>query len=146
MGVAFSTVVCLLVAAGVFAHGIKTIGAIEQLIVFSEHVGLPPFAMAVVFAIVTLAAAIIMGSGNAPFLAFVELIPQIASSMGANAVAMILHMQHASYMGRAMSPVSGVVIAVASGAKLSPCDVVKRTSIPLLIGFVFHTIVIGIFM
>lgn len=146
MGVAFSTVVCLLVAAGVFAHGIKTIGAIEQLIVFSEHVGLPPFAMAVVFAIVTLAAAIIMGSGNAPFLAFVELIPQIASSMGANAVAMILHMQHASYIGRAMSPVSGVVIAVASGAKLSPCDVVKRTSIPLLIGFVFHTIVIGIFM
>ena len=146
MGVAFSTVVCLLVAAGVFAHGIKTIGAIEQLIVFSEHVGLPPFAMAVVFAIVTLAAAIIMGSGNAPFLAFVELIPQIASSMGANAVAMILPMQQASHMGRAMSPVSGVVIAVASGAKLSPFDVVKRTSVPLLIGFVFHTIVIGIFM
>nr|WP_086939016.1 C4-dicarboxylate transporter DcuC [Thaumasiovibrio occultus] len=145
MGVAFTTVVCLLVAAGVFAHGIKTIGAIEQLIAFSEQVGLPPFAMAVVFAIVTLAAAIIMGSGNAPFLAFVELIPQIAASMGANAVAMILPMQQASHMGRAMSPVSGVVIAVASGAKLSPFDVVKRTSVPLLVGFVFHTLVIGIF-
>lgn len=146
MGVAFTTVVGLLVAAGVFAHGIKTIGAIDQLILFAEHVGLPPFAMAVVFAIVTLAAAIIMGSGNAPFLAFVELIPQIAASMGANATAMILPMQQASHMGRAMSPVSGVVIAVSSGAKLSPFVVVKRTAIPLLVGFVFHTIVIGIFL
>ena len=145
MGSAFTGVVGLLVAAGVFAHGIKTIGAIEQLIQMAQHVGLPPFAMAIVFAIVTLAAAIIMGSGNAPFLAFVELIPQIAHSMGVNPVGMILPMQQASHMGRAMSPVSGVVIAVSSGAKLSPFDVVKRTSIPLLVGLVVHTLIIGIF-
>ena len=62
MGTAFTGVVGLLVAAGVFAHGIKVIGAIDQLILMAEHVGLPPFAMAVVFALVTLAAAIIMGS------------------------------------------------------------------------------------
>lgn len=145
MGSAFTGVVGLLVAAGVFAHGIKTIGAIEQLIQMAQHVGLPPFAMAIVFAIVTLAAAVIMGSGNAPFLAFVELIPQIAHSMGVNPVGMILPMQQASHMGRAMSPVSGVVIAVSSGAKLSPFDVVKRTSIPLLVGLVVHTLIIGIF-
>ncbi|AKJ42016.1 C4-dicarboxylate transporter DcuC [Pragia fontium] len=145
MGSAFTGVVGLLVAAGVFAHGIKVIGAIDQLIIMAEHVGLPPFAMAIVFAIVTLAAAVIMGSGNAPFLAFVELIPQIAHSMGVNPTGMILPMQQASHMGRAMSPVSGVVIAVSSGAKLSPFDVVKRTSIPLLIGLVFHTLIIGMF-
>ncbi|MCZ5310413.1 hypothetical protein O5641_22240 [Escherichia coli] len=52
--------------------------------------GYPPFAMGIVFALVTLAAAVIMGSGNAPFLAFVELIPQIAASMGVNAISMIL--------------------------------------------------------
>ena len=115
------------------------------MILFAEHVGLPPFAMAIVFALVTFAAAIIMGSGNAPFLAFVELIPQIASSMGANAVAMILPMQQASHMGRALSPVSGVVIAVSSGAKLSPFDVVRRTSVPLIAGFIFHTALIGLF-
>lgn len=104
-----------------------------------------PFAMAIVFALVTFAAAIIMGSGNAPFLAFVELIPQIASSMGANAVAMILPMQQASHMGRALSPVSGVVIAVSSGARLSPFEVVRRTSVPLIVGFIFHTALIGLF-
>lgn len=145
MGQAFAGVVGLLVAAGVFAHGIKVIGAIDQVILLAEHVGLPPFAMAIVFALVTFAAAIIMGSGNAPFLAFVELIPQIASSMGANAVAMILPMQQASHMGRALSPVSGVVIAVSSGAKLSPFEVVRRTSVPLIAGFLFHTALIGLF-
>ncbi len=45
MGTAFTGVVGLLVAAGVFAHGIKVIGAIDQLILMAEHVGLPPFAM-----------------------------------------------------------------------------------------------------
>ena len=94
---------------------------------------------------VTLLAAIIMGSGNAPFLAFVELIPQIAASMGVNTAAMILPMQQASHMGRAMSPVSGVIIAVSSGAKLTPFAVIKRTSVPLMVGFVFHTLIVGIF-
>ncbi len=134
MGHAFSNVVGLLVAAGVFAHGIKVSGAIDQLILGAESVGLPPFAMAIVFALVTLAAAIIMGSGNAPFLAFVELIPQIAHSMGVNPIAMILPMQQASHMGRGMSPVAGVIIAVSSGAKLQPFDVVKRTAVPLMVG------------
>lgn len=145
MGSAFTNVVGLLVAAGTFAHGITSIGAISEMIIMAEHVGLPPFAMAIVFALVTFAAAIIMGSGNAPFLAFVELIPQIAASMGANATAMILPMQQASHMGRSMSPVSGVVIAVASGAKLSPFDVVKRTSVPIVVGLIVHTAIIGIF-
>ncbi|HEP0307140.1 TPA: C4-dicarboxylate transporter DcuC [Providencia rettgeri] len=145
MGHAFSNVVGLLVAAGVFAHGIKVSGAIDQLILGAESVGLPPFAMAIVFALVTLAAAIIMGSGNAPFLAFVELIPQIAHSMGVNPIAMILPMQQASHMGRGMSPVAGVIIAVSSGAKLQPFDVVKRTAVPLMVGFVAHCAIIGIF-
>ena len=145
MGAAFSGVVGLLVAAGVFAQGITSIGAINELIILAEHVGLPAFAMAIVFALVTIAAAIIMGSGNAPFLAFVELIPSIAASMGVSATSMILPMQQASHMGRAMSPVSAVVIAVSSSAKLSPFDVVKRTSVPLLCGLVVHTLIIGIF-
>lgn len=143
MGTAFATVVCLLVAAGIFAHGIKVTGVINELMDFSLNVGLPPYAMAVVFAIVTCAAAIIMGSGNAPFLAFVELIPQIAVSLGVNPTGMILPMQQASHMGRAMSPVSGVVIAVSSGAKLSPFEVVKRTVVPVTVGLIVHTILIG---
>ncbi|EKS7774983.1 C4-dicarboxylate ABC transporter, partial [Edwardsiella ictaluri] len=53
--------------------------------------------------------------------------------------------QQASHMGRALSPVSGVVIAVSSGARLSPFEVVRRTSVPLIVGFIFHTALIGLF-
>lgn len=54
-------------------------------------------------------------------------------------------MQQASHMGRGMSPVAGVIIAVSSGAKLQPFDVVKRTAVPLMVGFVFHCAIIAIF-
>ncbi|PJE78679.1 putative cryptic C4-dicarboxylate transporter DcuD [invertebrate metagenome] len=145
MGTAFSNVVCLLVAAGVFAEGIKTSGTITELISMAQSVGLPAFAMSIVFAVITLLAALVMGSGNAPFLAFVELVPQIAQSMGSNAIAMILPMQQASHMGRAISPVSGVMIAVSQGAELKPFDLVKRASVPVLIGFIFHCVIIGCF-
>ena len=145
MGSAFSSVVVLLVAAGVFAYGIQATGAIANLIMLAESVGLPSVAMTLVFAVVTLLAAVIMGSGNAPFLAFVELIPTIAASMGANTAAMLMPMQQASAIGRAMSPVSAVVIASATGAKLSPFDVAKRTSVPVLVGFVFHFIIVYAF-
>lgn len=146
MGAAFATVVGLLVAAGVFAEGIKATGAISELVAMALNIGLPAFGMGVAFAIVTFAAAVIMGSGNAPFLAFVELIPQIAASMGASATSIILPMQQASHMGRAMSPVSGVVIAVASGSKLTPFQVVKRTAVPVCTGLVVHTILVGVMM
>ncbi|WP_094751460.1 C4-dicarboxylate transporter DcuC [Psychromonas sp. CD1] len=145
MGNAFNQVVFLLVAAGVFAHGIQATGAISNLIIMAKSIGLPSVAMTLVFAVITLVAAVIMGSGNAPFLAFVELIPNIASSMGANMPAMLMPMQQASAMGRSMSPVSAVVIASATGAKLSPFEVVQRTSVPVLVGFVFHFIIVYLF-
>ncbi len=37
---------------------------------------------------------------------------------------------------RTLSPVSGVVVAVAGMAKISPFEVVKRTSVPVLVGLV----------
>lgn len=144
MGHAFTHVVALLVAAGVFAHGITSTGAVNQLIHMAESASMPAYAIAVVFAAITFLAAVIMGSGNAPFLAFVELIPAIAVKLGANSIAMILPMQQASNMGRAMSPVSGVVIATATNADISPFEVVKRTSVPLVVGFIFHTVLIGV--
>ncbi|MDI7042003.1 hypothetical protein QMN30_25425, partial [Escherichia coli] len=35
-----------------------------------------------------------------------------------------------------LSPVSGVVVAVSGMAKISPFEVVKRTSVPVLVGLV----------
>ena len=45
-------------------------------------------------------------------------------------------MLQASNLGRTISPVSGVVVAVAGMAKISPFEVVKRTSVPVMVGLI----------
>ncbi len=142
MGNAFSTVVFLLVAAGVFAYGIQSTGAITHLVELAKQVGMPFVGLTFLFALVVGVASIIMGSGNAAFLSFVEIIPTIAKSMNADPILMMLPIQEASALGRAASPVAACVIVAASGAKISTFDVVKRTSIPILVGFITHFIAV----
>lgn len=136
MADAFVTVVMLLVAAGVFAQGLSTIGFISGLITLAQSFGTGGIIMMFVLVIITMLAAMTTGSGNAPFYAFVELIPKLAAQMGINPAYLVIPMLQASNIGRSMSPVSGVVVAVSGMAKISPFEVVKRTSVPLLIGLV----------
>ena len=56
--------------------------------------------------------------------------------MGVDGISMMLMMHTAAEMLRAMSPVAGVVIIVAGFAKVDPLTMVKRTSIPILVGYV----------
>ena len=84
--------------------------------------------------ILTMLAAMTTGSGNAPFYAFVEMIPKLAHSSGINPAYLSIPMLQASNLGRTISPVSGVVVAVAGMAKISPFEVVKRTSVPVMVG------------
>ncbi|MCS3429478.1 anaerobic C4-dicarboxylate transporter DcuC [Klebsiella sp. BIGb0407] len=134
MGDAFYSVVMLLVAAGIFAQGLNTIGFISGLIHLAETSGGGIIVMMLVLVIVTMLAAIATGSGNAPFYAFVEFIPKLADQMGINPAYLVIPMLQASNLGRSMSPVSGVVVATAGMAKLSPFEVVKRTSVPMIVG------------
>lgn len=39
-------------------------------------------------------------------------------------------------LGRGLSPVSGVVVAVSGMGKISPFEIVKRMSVPMLVGFI----------
>lgn len=146
MGNAFSSVVFLLVAAGVFAYGIQCTGAIESMIEGAKQMGMPFVGLTLLFCIVVGAASVVMGSGNAAFLSFVEIVPTVASSMGANPLSMILPIQQISAMGRAASPVAACVIVAAGGAKLSTIDVVKRTVVPVTLGFVVNFIAVIIFV
>ncbi|EPW5277390.1 TPA: anaerobic C4-dicarboxylate transporter DcuC [Yersinia enterocolitica] len=136
MADAFATVVMLLVAAGVFAQGLSTIGFISGLIGLAQSFGTGGIIMMLVLVTITMLAAMTTGSGNAPFYAFVELIPKLAAQMGINPAYLVIPMLQASNLGRTLSPVSGVVVAVAGMAKISPFEVVKRTSVPVLVGLV----------
>ncbi|ENG1468726.1 anaerobic C4-dicarboxylate transporter DcuC [Yersinia enterocolitica] len=136
MADAFATVVMLLVAAGVFAQGLSTVGFISDLIGLAQSFGTGGIIMMLVLVTITMLAAMTTGSGNAPFYAFVELIPKLAAQMGINPAYLVIPMLQASNLGRTLSPVSGVVVAVAGMAKISPFEVVKRTSVPVLVGLV----------
>lgn len=136
MADAFASVVMLLVAAGVFAQGLSTVGFISGLIGLAQSFGTGGLIMMLVLVVITMLAAMTTGSGNAPFYAFVELIPKLAAQMGVNPAYLVIPMLQASNLGRTLSPVSGVVVAVSGMAKISPFEVVKRTSVPVIVGLV----------
>ncbi len=66
MGDAFKGVVMLLVAAGVFAQGLMSIGAIDNLLALADKAGAGGVALMLLLTALTVAAAIATGSGNAP--------------------------------------------------------------------------------
>ncbi|MDO6498576.1 anaerobic C4-dicarboxylate transporter DcuC [Photobacterium sanguinicancri] len=136
MADAFSGVVMLLISAGVFAQGLKSVGFIDNLLHLAEVAGAGGIFLMILLVAITAIAAITTGSGNAPFYAFVELIPSLAAKMGINPAYLVIPMLQASNLGRTISPVSGVVVACSGMAKLSPFEVVKRTSVPVLVGIV----------
>ncbi|MGF1696472.1 anaerobic C4-dicarboxylate transporter DcuC [Vibrio lamellibrachiae] len=141
MADAFKGVVMLLVAAGVFAQGLMSIGAIDNLLHLAEAAGAGGIALMFILTGLTVAAAIATGSGNAPFYAFVELAPSLAAKMGLNPAFLIIPMLQASNLGRTISPVSGVIVATSGMGNISPFEVVKRTSVPVLFGLI--TVIIG---
>lgn len=136
MADAFSGVVMLLVAAGVFAQSLSTIGFITNLIASAQSFGGSAFFMMLVLAVITILATMATGSGNAAFYAFAELIPKLATQMGVNPAFLTIPMLQASNLGRGLSPVSGVVVAVSGMGKISPFEIVKRMSVPMLVGFI----------
>lgn len=141
MADAFKGVVMLLVAAGVFAQGLMSIGAIDNLLHLADKAGAGGVALMLILTGLTVAAAIATGSGNAPFYAFVELAPSLAAKMGLNPAFLIIPMLQASNLGRTISPVSGVIVATSGMGNISPFEVVKRTSVPVLAGLI--TVIAG---
>ena len=136
MADAFAGVVMLLVAAGVFAQSLSTIGFITNLIDSAQTFGGSAFFMMLVLAVITILATMATGSGNAAFYAFAELIPKLAAQMGVNPAFLTIPMLQASNLGRGLSPVSGVVVAVSGMGNISPFEIVKRMSVPMLVGFI----------
>ena len=76
------------------------------------------------------------GSGVGAYSSFASLAPDVAAGLGGSVPALVTPMQFASGMVRAMSPVAGVIIAVAGAAGISPMAVVRRTWLPMALGLV----------
>lgn len=136
MGDVFSSVVTLIVAAEVFAMGVKATGLIASLVAVVESNEMGSGVMAITLVLLLGIAALLTGSGNAALFSFSGMMPGIASRMNASVVSLILPSQFAGGLFRSFSPVAGVIIAVAGAANVTPFAIVKRTSVPMLGGVV----------
>lgn len=145
MGTMFTSIVSLLVCADVFAQGLQIIGAVDFIIHTVQAAGFGFGNMTVVMALLVCVTAALTGSGVAAFFSFSGLAPGIAAKFGESAVSMILPMQLMAGMGRSISPVAGVIIAVSKAGECSPFMIVRRTLIPAAGGMVTMLVLNGIF-
>ena len=141
MGNVFASVITLIVAAEIFSGGLISLGFIDNLVAGTTGMGLGGVSISIVITAVVFFAAMLMGSGNAAFFSFGPLVPDIAAQIGMPAVQMILPMQLAASMGRATSPIAGVIVAFCGVAGVSPLELAKRNMIPLIIGVTCLTII-----
>lgn len=140
MGKVFASVVTLIIAGQTFSMGLKSIGAIDSMLHMASSVGLSAAVIILFMALLTFIISALMGSGNAAFFSFAPMVPQIAHKIGANTVDMILPIQLSAGFGRTISPIAGVIIAVAGISGLSPFDIVRRTLIPMVSGWLLMLI------
>lgn len=136
MGKVFASVVTLIIAAELFAGGLINLGFISFLVNIATDIGIEAIGIAIIMTLLIYSASVLMGSGNASFYSFGPLVPDIALKMGADSSMIILPMQLSASMGRALSPISGVVIATAEIAGVTPLQIVKRNFIPTTITFI----------
>lgn len=140
MGNVFSDIVTLIVAAEMFSKGLICLGFIDSLVSISSHLGFSGIFVSILITIIIFSAAVLMGSGNAAFFSFGPLLPDIARKLGLPISSMILPMQFSASMGRAVSPIAGVIVAIAGVAGVSPMDLAKRNAVPFTGGLIFMLI------
>lgn len=132
-------IVALLVAAGVFVLGLKSIGLIDSLqqtMLNIQGSGLG-FILPLLLVGLTILIVLLSGSGTALFFALVPLMVPLSEAAGINAISLSVPLGLAGNLMRAVSPVSAVVVIVSAAVKETPLDIVKRTSIPMIAGVVF---------
>jgi DcuC family C4-dicarboxylate transporter len=134
MGDILAKVVTLIVAAEIFSMGVQATGLIDSLLGLVQTHQLGASVMVIALVVLVGSTTLLTGSGNAALFSFSNMIPGLAQPLGVSTVAMILPTQLAAGLFRSMSPVAGVIIAVASVANVSPFMIVKRTSVPIVGG------------
>jgi len=131
MGDIFKSVVTLIIVAEIFANGLISLGFMDGLISISQNIGFGAVGIGIIMTIMIFLAALLMGSGNAAFFAFGPLIPNVAAKFGVASTSILLPMNLSASMGRAISPIAGVLIATANVAGVPVMAIVKRNLIPI---------------
>lgn len=136
MGQGFSQVLMLVVGGSLFTSAIQTLGIIDSIMASVEASSSAGIVTTLIFSGATTLFGILSGGGLAMFYAVIELIPGIAEKAGIDGILISLPMQMIANLTRTISPVAAVVMIVASTVGVSPIRILKRTSVPTIIGII----------
>lgn len=136
MGQGVSQVVMLVVGGSLFTSAIQTLGIIDSIMASVEASSSAGIVTTLIFSGATTLFGILSGGGLAMFYAVIELIPGIAEKAGIDGILISLPMQMIANLTRTISPVAAVVMIVASTVGVSPIRILKRTSVPTIIGII----------
>lgn len=136
MGSVFTSIVVLIIAAEMFAAGLRATGLVSLLISSTQGIGFGIGMMALVLTFIVGLITFLTGSGVGAFSSFAALAPDVAKGMGGSVTLLITPMQFSAGLFRAFSPVSGVVIAVAGAVGITPMALVRRTFLPMAVAVV----------
>ena len=130
MGKGYADVMGIIIAAGVFAAGLRATGLIDTFVDVLKHSNdiarwggsLGPWIMGT-----------ITGSGDAATMAFNEAVTPHAPEFGMEIKALGALAFLTGALGRTMSPIAGAMVVVSGIAMANPMDVAKRTALPCTI-------------
>lgn len=133
MGNGYGSVLGIIIAAGVFAAGLRSAGLIDAFVTMlksSNEIArwggsLGPFILSV-----------IVGSGDAATFAFNEAVTPHATEFGMQIPNLGSLALIAGALGRTMSPISGAAIVVSGLAMVQPMQLVKRTAAPMIVAVI----------
>lgn len=139
----FAGIVTLIIAGGFFADGLTSLKVVEAGANLVTSSGISGLVVILICALLIVLMAFLMGSGTSSTFAFIPLLPPILQKVGADVTGACLLALNASGIGRAISPISGVVIIAAGQAKINIFDLVKRNLVPAITAFLV-TLIVGV--
>ena len=144
MGNQFSYAVTLIIGGQVFAQGLVSLGLIDSLVSVLQTLSLNSVGLTSVMGGGMLGLSMVTGSNVAPLFTLVPLVPDIVSNLGLDPITTMLGMQNGASLGLFLSPISPVMVGVAGVAHIKSVDLLKRTSVPVLVALI--TSCLGIWM
>ena len=144
MGNQFSYAVTLIIGGQVFAQGLVSLGLIDSLVSVLQTLSLNSVGLTSVMGGGMLGLSMVTGSNVAPLFTLVPLVPDIVSNLGLDPITTMLGMQNGASLGLFLSPISPVMVGVARVAHIKSVDLLKRTSVPVIVALI--TSCLGIWM
>lgn len=136
MGSGLAMVVTLLVAASLLVDGLKALGIVDMITNSVKNLQGAGTILMLAFSGITFLIGLISGGGLSVFYASVGMIPNLADAVNVSGPMIALPMQMVANLVRSISPVAACIIVVCSITGTSPMKIVKRTSVPVMVGVI----------